>query len=185
MIRLGFLVFLIIILVMMILKGIKIVHPGEVMIIERLGAYLGKLLPGLHFIIPIIDSTRTIPWQFIEKDKNGKSYCVTKNVNTIPLGENIFYFLKQPILTKDYSKIEIDILVYFTVEEPLALTYEISSLPRVFEEIISSALKNKDISEDIIQGIYSVTENKLWEILNEKAKKFGVKINKVELRNIK
>ena len=185
MIRLGILVFLIIILAMMFVKGIKIIQPGEVMIIERLGAYLRKLIPGINFIIPIIDSPRAIPWQFIEKDKNGKFYSVIKNVDTIPLRENIFYFLKQPILTKDYSKIEIDILVYFTVEEPLALTYEISSLPRVFEEIISSALKNKDISDDIIQGIYSVTENKLWEILNENAKKFGVKINKVELRNIK
>lgn len=185
MIRLGILVFLIIVLIMIILRGIKIVHPGEVMIIERLGAYLAKLTEGMHFIIPIMDSARTIPWQFIEKDKDGKSYCIIKNVDTIPLGENIFYFLKQPILKKDYSKIEIDVLVYFTVEDPLALTYEVCSLPRAFEEIISSALKNKDISEDIIQGIYSVTENKLWEILSEKAKKFGVKINKVELRNIK
>lgn len=185
MIRLGILVVLIIFIITLILRGIKPVNRGEVMIIERLGAYLATLTEGINFIVPIIDSSRLMPWQFIEKDKNGNTYSVIKDIERIPLTENIFYLLRHQILTKDYSKIEIDALVYFMVEDPVMAVYNVPSLPKAFEEIISSALKNDSLAEEITKGNCSLAENKLWENISEKAKKFGVKINKVEIRNTK
>lgn len=185
MIRLALLLVLLITIIVTILRGIKIVKPGEVMIIERLGAYLATLREGLNLVIPIIDTPRAIPWQFIKKDNNGNTYCLIKNIKTIPLTENIFYSLKQPILKKDYSKVELDVLVYFIVEDPVAATYNIASLPKAFEEIINTALKNDSIAEEILQGTYSMAQNKLWKIISEQANKFGIKVNKVEIQNIK
>ncbi len=185
MIRLALLLVLIIFIITLILRGIKIVLSGEVMIIERLGAYLSTLREGMSFIIPIIDAPKSIPWQFLEKDKNGNIYCVVKNIDRIPLRENIFYLLKHPIFKEDHSKIELDVLVYFIIEDPCMATYNVASLPKAFEKIIISALKNKSTEDESLQGYYSEVQNKLLETLCEEAKKFGVKINKVELENIK
>jgi len=161
----------------LLIKGTKVVQQNEVMIVERLGQYTGTLQPGLHLIIPVIDQARAIPWQFIETDKQGNKSCVIRKTETIPLSENFFYLLKHSVVTKNNYKIELDVIVSYNVVDPLMLVYNIASLPMAFERTIDHTLGDLDL-----QDVNAAT---LLKILRKETEKFGIKINDVDVKNVK
>lgn len=167
----------IVISVLFITKGTKVVPQNEVMIVERLGRYNGTLHPGLHFIIPVIDQVRTIPWQYNYKDKYNNLHSEIRNIRTIPLSQNIFYLLNHSIVTKSNYKIGLDVIITYVVADPVMLVYNVASLPMTFERLTDRTLGNLDLQD--------ISAAALFKVLREETEKFGIKIIDVDIKNVK
>lgn len=146
----GFIVFGIFILILLYLffsKSVRIVHQGTFMVVERVGKYQvcfssrrdfmyqRTLKPGIHFIIPIIDTTRRVHWKYIEA--NGGEISVVKiSTDRIDMREHVLDFGKQLVITKDNVIIHIDALVYFRITDPKAAVFNVDNLPDAVELLV-------------------------------------------------
>jgi len=172
--------------IMFSVKGFKVVQQAEVMIIERLGKFKEILGPGLHFIVPIIDSPRGIYWKQSQKGLNGQvfNYYVIKD--RIDLRECVYDFPRQNVITKDNAGIGINALIYFQIVDPKSVTYEIQNLPEAIEKLTQATLRNiigeMDLDETFVSR--SKINEKLRIILDDASQKWGIKVNRVELQDI-
>ena len=172
--------------IMFSVKGFKVVQQAEVMIIERLGKFKEILGPGLHFIIPVIDSPRGIYWKQTQKGMNGQVYNYYVIKDRIDLRECVYDFPRQNVITKDNAGIGINALIYFQIIDPKSVTYEIQNLPEAIEKLTQATLRNiigeMDLDETFVSR--DTINNKLRVILDEASNKWGVKVNRVELQDI-
>ncbi|MGM0508014.1 MAG: SPFH domain-containing protein [Fusobacteriota bacterium] len=172
--------------IIFIAKGVRIIHQAEVMIVERLGKYHKTLESGLNFIIPIIDSPRTIIWKYVETDTQGVNTYASQMVSKIDLRETVYDFPKQNVITKDNVTIQINALIYFQIIDPKKTTYEINNVPNAIEKLTQTTLRNVIGELDLDETLVSrdTINNKLRLILDEATDKWGVKVNRVELQDI-
>ena len=92
--------------------------------------------PGIHFLIPIIDTTRNVHWKYIEANSNG-TVSITKMVtDRIDMREHVLDFGKQLVITKDNVMIHIDALVYFRITDPKAAVFNVEDLPDAVELLV-------------------------------------------------
>lgn len=173
-------------LVIMLLGGLKQVRQAEVYIIERLGKYKKTLDSGLNYIIPFMEKPRMIQWRYPVTDASGRTYYVTKETHKIDLRETVLDFPRQNVITKDNVGIEIDALLYFQVTDPKKATYEITNLPDAIERLTQTTLRNVIGELELDESLSSRDEinSKLRIILDEATDKWGVKVNRVELKDI-
>lgn len=153
------------ILVMVIaISSIRIVQQSTVGIVERLGKFHGKAERGVNFLVPFIDRMRTI----------------------IDLREQVVDFPPQPVITQDNVTMQIDTVVYFQVTDPVRYTYEISNPISAIENLTATTLRNIIGEMDLDSTLTSrdVVNTKLRSILDEATDKWGIKVNRVELKNI-
>lgn len=161
------LVFILIILILIIafvVSRIKIINQSEAYVIERLGAYKCTLTTGVHFIVP-----------FVER--------VAKRVS---LKEHVVDFPPQPVITKDNVTMQIDSVVYFQVTDPKLFTYGIQSPMVALEKLTATTLRNLigDMDLDGTLTSREIINTKMRSILDEATDKWGIKVNRVELKNI-
>lgn len=180
---LGALVLFVLILLM---KGIRVVQQAETIIIERLGRYHRTLESGINVIIPLIDKPRPIDWRFIRSDPSGKSLYIAVRTPKIDLRETVYDFPRQGVITRDNVTIEINALLYFQVVEPMKAVYEISNLPDAIQKLTQTTLRNVigDLELDETLTSRDTINSKLRAILDEASHKWGVKVNRVELQDI-
>ena len=168
------------------IKGFKVVQQAEVMIIERLGKFKEILGPGLHFIVPVIDSPRGIYWKQVQKGMNGQVYSYYVVKERIDLRECVYDFPRQNVITKDNAGIGINALIYFQIVDPKSVTYEIQNLPEAIEKLTQATLRNiigeMDLDETFVSR--GKINEKLRIILDEASQKWGIKVNRVELQDI-
>ena len=166
--------------------GFKIVQQSETMVIERLGKYSRTLSSGINIILPIIDKPRGIMWRYVKQDLNGKNIILNQMSSKIDLRETVYDFPKQNVITKDNVVTEINALLYFQVIDPVKATYEIANLPDAVEKLTQTALRNVVGEMDLDQTLTSrdTINSKLRAVLDEASKKWGVKVNRVELQDI-
>jgi regulator of protease activity HflC (stomatin/prohibitin superfamily) len=174
--------------VVVIVKGFRIVQQAQVTIIERLGKYHKTLHSGVNIIIPIIDKPRKILWRYVVQDPRAPDATYQKNVetSTIDLRETLYDFPKQNVITKDNVTIEINALLYFQITDPVRATYEINNLPDAIEKLTQTTLRNV-IGEMDLDGTLTSRDtinSKLRLILDDATDKWGVKVNRVELQDI-
>ena len=159
----GVIIFLIVLVVILIL-GIKIVPQQHAYVIERLGKYKKTITAGLNIIIPVIDKVRV-------------------NVN---LKEQVADFPPQPVITKDNVTMQIDTVVYFKIVDPAAYAYGVENPIMAIENLTATTLRNiiGDMELDETLTSRDKVNAQLCAIIDEATDPWGIKINRVKLKNI-
>ncbi|HUH65636.1 MAG TPA: SPFH domain-containing protein [Syntrophales bacterium] len=178
---------LVIFIIIFAIKGLKIVQQAETMVIERLGKYHRTLPSGINIIWPIFDVPRSIEWRFVKTDVDGGTIIRKQTVKRIDLRETVYDFPSQSVITRDNVAIEINAMLYFQVTDAKRAVYEIANLPDAVEKLTQTTLRNIIGELDLDHTLTSrdTINSKLRMILDEATDKWGVKVNRVELQDIK
>ena len=152
------------VIVVILIKNIRIVPQARAFVIERLGAYSSTWNVGLHFKVP-----------FIER--------VARNVS---LKEQVADFPPQPVITKDNVTMQIDTVVFFQITDPKLYTYGIEQPMVAIENLSATTLRNiiGDLELDQCLTSRDIINSKMRIILDEATDPWGIKVNRVELKNI-
>lgn len=155
---------LIIIVFIFIIAHIKIVPQAQVHVIERLGAYYTTWTTGLHLLIPFIDR-------------------IAKKVS---LKEFVVDFKPQPVITKDNVTMQIDTVVFYQVTDAKLYTYGVERPMSAIENLTATTLRNiiGDLELDHTLTSRDFINTKITAILDESTDRWGIKVNRVELKNI-
>ena len=182
----GLSVFLIILAILFISKGVIIVQQAEVVIVERLGKFDRVLQSGFNFIIPVIEAPRAIDWKTTQKGFDGSTYSIVQKRTKIDLREAVYDFPRQNVITKDNVSISINALLYFQIVDPKSAVYEIQNLPEAIEKLTQTNLRNLVGQLDLDESLVSRDKinHELRAILDDATNKWGVKVNRVELQDI-
>lgn len=154
-----------IVLVLVILAScLKIVPQAQAYVIERLGAYQGTWSVGLHFKMPILDK-------------------VAKRIN---LKEQVVDFAPQPVITKDNVTMRIDTVVFFQITDPKMFAYGVENPIMAIENLTATTLRNiiGDLELDQTLTSRETINTKMRASLDEATDPWGIKVNRVELKNI-
>ena len=156
-------IILIIILVIVIL-GIKVIPQSEAKVVERLGSYNATLGTGPHYVIPFIDRV----------------------ANTVTLKEIVKDFAPQPVITKDNVTMQIDTVVYFQITDPNLYTFGVENPINAIENLTATTLRNIIGELELDQTLTSrdIINSKMRSILDEATDPWGIKVNRVEVKNI-
>ena len=146
------------------LKSIVIVHQTEAYIVERVGKYRATLDVGFHLIIPFFE----------------------KVIKKVSLKEHVADFKPQPVITKDNVTIQIDTVVFYQITDPKLFTYGVSSPMAAIENLTATTLRNiiGDLELDATLTSRDVINSKMRMILDEATDPWGIKVRRVELKNI-
>ena len=158
------LIALIVIVLILIIANICVVQQAQAFVIERLGAYATTWNKGLHVKLP-----------FIER--------VARKVS---LKEQVADFPPQPVITKDNVTMQIDTVVYFQITDPKLYTYGIEQPMIAIETLSATTLRNiiGDLELDQCLTSRDIINSKMRVILDEATDPWGIKVNRVELKNI-
>jgi regulator of protease activity HflC (stomatin/prohibitin superfamily) len=178
--------FMALLVIAIISKGLIIVQQAEVVVVERLGKFQAVLHSGVNIIWPFVDKPRAIVWRFIKVDVDERKRVIEKAVNRIDLRETVYDFPRQTVITSDNVSIEIDALIYFQVTDPKKVVYEIANLPNAIEKLTQTTLRNVvgELDLDATLTSRDTINTRLKIILDEATDKWGVKVNRVELQDI-
>ncbi len=159
-----FLIGILIVFIILIFSCIKIVPQAHSYVIERLGAYNATWGVGLHFKLPMIDR-------------------VAKRVS---LKEQVVDFPPQPVITKDNVTMQIDTVVYFQITDPKLFTYGVDMPMSAIENLTATTLRNIIGDMELDESLTSrdVINTQMRSILDEATDPWGIKVNRVELKNI-
>jgi regulator of protease activity HflC (stomatin/prohibitin superfamily) len=183
----AFFIFFALFLITTLYKATYLVRQAEVVLIERFGSFYRQLEPGIHFVVPFIDKTRSVYWTFVKEDARGKpTYRYSELIERIDLREAVFDFPKQNVITKDNVTMEISALLYYQVTDAKAAVYEVANLPQAIEKLAQTTMRNIIGAMDLDETLTS-RDNinaKLRLVLDDATYKWGIKINRVELQEV-
>lgn len=181
-----FFIAIILFFIIFLFKSVYMVRQAEAIIIERLGKYNRILGPGLHIVIPFLDSPRSVHWTYVREVDGRRYYRYSRVLSRIDLRESVYDFPKQNVITKDNVTMEINALLYYQITDPKAAIYEVDNLPQAIEKLTQTTLRNIIGSMDLDETLVSRDEinEKLRVILDEATDKWGVKVNRVELQEV-
>ncbi|MBQ1661290.1 MAG: SPFH/Band 7/PHB domain protein [Treponema sp.] len=154
----------VVILMLLIITNIRIVSQSNAFVIERLGAYHGTWNVGLHFKLPFFD----------------------RIARKISLKEKVFDFPPQPVITRDNVTMKIDTVVYFQITDPKLYTYGVEQPINALENLSATTLRNIIGELELDESLTSrdVINTKMRSILDEATDPWGIKVNRVEVKNI-
>lgn len=171
--------------VLLAIRGLKIIRQAELMLVERLGRFHRTLEPGINIIWPFIDRPRPISWRMKMQSTRG---TVTRTIqsNTVDLREQVFDFPEQSVITRDNVVIEVNGLLYYQVTDARRAIYEVANLPMAIEKLAQTTLRNIIGEMELDRTLSSRDEinSKMRVVLDEATDKWGVKVNRVELQDI-
>ena len=155
---------LVVFILLIIASCIKIVPQAQALVIERLGAYMGTWGVGIHFKAPFIDR-------------------VAKRVT---LKEQVVDFAPQPVITKDNVTMRIDTVVFFQITDPKLFAYGVENPIMAIENLTATTLRNiiGDLELDETLTSRETINTKMRTILDIATDEWGIKVNRVELKNI-
>ena len=157
-------VLLIVIAIYLVASNIRIVPQANAFVIERLGAYHMTWSVGLHFKIPLIDR-------------------IAKKVN---MKEHVIDFPPQPVITRDNVTMEIDTVIYYQITDPKLFAYGVEMPMSAIENLSATTLRNiiGDLELDGTLTSRELINTKIRLVLDEATDPWGIKINRVEVKNI-
>ena len=149
---------------LILIKNVKVVPQAHSFVIERLGAYYQSWGTGLHLKIPFID----------------------RIARKVSLKEQVVDFPPQPVITKDNVTMQIDTVVYFQITDPKLYTYGVENPMSAIENLSATTLRNiiGELEFDHTLTSREVINSKIRVILDEATDAWGIKVNRVELKNI-
>mgnify|MGYP000872891899 CR=1 FL=1 len=150
--------------IVLIIANIKVVSQSYAYVIERLGAYNTTWSVGLHVKIPFIERVAKV----------------------VVLKEQVVDFKPQPVITKDNVTMQIDTVVYFQITDPKLFTYGVDNPMSAIENLTATTLRNIVGEMELDQTLTSrdTVNTKMRSILDEATDPWGIKVNRVELKNI-
>ena len=154
----------VIILFVILISNIAVVQQSRAYVIERLGAFQTVWGVGLHFKVPFIDRV----------------------ARRVSLKEQVLDYPPQPVITKDNVTMQIDTVVYFQITDPKLYTYGVEQPMMAMETLTATTLRNiiGDLELDQTLTSRDVVNTKMRAILDEATDPWGIKVNRVELKNI-
>lgn len=154
----------ILLVLILVVANIKIVPQSRAYVLERLGKYHQTWQTGLHVKIPLVD----------------------RIARMVSLKEQVVDFPPQPVITKDNVTIQIDTVVYFSITDPKLFAYGVENPLNAIENLTATTLRNIIGDLELDQSLTSrdVINSKMRMILDEATDVWGVKVNRVELKNI-
>ena len=180
-----FLLLLVIAALYFVIKGCIIVEQQEVVIIQRLGKYKETLSAGLNFIVPFIDSPKTIYKKVTVNYRDGSSSYMQKTTR-IDLRETVVDFPRQSVITRDNVSISINAVLYFQIFNPEKSVYGVENLYEAIEKLTQTTLRQLigklELQETLTSRDKINTE--LRETIDSASDKWGVKVNRIELQDI-
>lgn len=155
---------LILLIVIILIRNIRVVQQAKAFVIERLGAYKTTWNTGIHLKIPFIERVAKI----------------------VTLKEQVADFPPQPVITKDNVTMQIDTVVYFQITDPKLYTYGVEQPMVAIETLAATTLRNiiGDLELDQCLTSRDIINTKMRSILDEATDPWGIKVNRVELKNI-
>ena len=145
-------------------SGIKIIPQSKAIVVERLGAYNRTMQTGLHYVIPIFERV----------------------ANVVSLEERVSDFAPQPVITKDNVTMQIDTVVYLQITDSKLYTYGVVNPVNAIENLTATTLRNiiGELELDETLTSRDVINAKMRAILDEATDPWGIKVNRVEVKNI-
>ena len=158
------LIILIVLILLLVVSNIQVVQQSRAYVVERLGAYSATWGVGLHLKIPFIERV----------------------VKKVSLKEQVADFDPQPVITKDNVTMQIDTVIYFQITDPKLYTYGVEHPMNAIENLTATTLRNIIGDMELDQSLTSrdVINAKMRSILDEATDPWGIKVNRVELKNI-
>ncbi|MFF0295105.1 SPFH domain-containing protein [Kitasatospora sp. NPDC004615] len=158
------LIVLVVVAFIALIKTIQVIPQASAAIVERFGRYTRTLSAGLNIVVPFIDTIR----------------------NRIDLREQVVPFPPQPVITSDNLVVNIDTVIYYQVTDPRAATYEVASYIQAIEQLTVTTLRNIIGSMDLESTLTSreVINAGLRGVLDEATGRWGIRVNRVELKAI-
>ncbi len=157
-------VILLVILLVLAIASLRIVPEAQTCVIQRFGRYHATWGPGVHFLVPVMDS-------------------VAKKIS---MKEQVADFEPQPVITKDNVTMQIDTVVYFKIFDPQMFTYGVERPITAIENLCATTLRNIVGGMDLDSTLTGrdTINGEITQILDEATDKWGIKINRVEVKNI-
>ena len=145
-------------------RTVRIIPQARAAVVERLGRYSRTLTPGLALVVPFVDRIRPM----------------------IDLREQVVSFPPQPVITEDNLVVSIDSVIYFQVTDPKSVTYEIANYIQAIEQLTVTTLRNVIGGMALEKTLTSRDEinSQLRSVLDEATGKWGIRVNRVELKAI-
>ena len=158
------LIVVIVLIILFVVLNLRIVQQAKAYVVERLGAYKSTWGVGIHVLVPFIDRVAKI----------------------VSLKEQVADFPPQPVITKDNVTMQIDTVVYFQVTDPKLFTYGIEQPMLAIENLTATTLRNiiGELELDECLTSRDTINTKMRAILDEATDPWGIKVNRVELKNI-
>ena len=158
------LIALLVLIIVLIIPNIKIVPQAKAYVIERLGSYYATWQNGLHVKIPFVDRVSKV----------------------VSLKETVKDFAPQPVITKDNVTMQIDTVVYYQITDPKLYTYGVDAPVSAIENLTATTLRNIIGELELDQTLTSrdIINGKMRAILDEATDPWGIKVNRVEVKNI-
>ncbi len=155
---------IIIIILVILISGVKIIPQSRAKVVERLGSYYGTLQTGVHYIMPFVDRV----------------------AQDVTLKEIVKDFAPQPVITKDNVTMQIDTVVYFQITDPKLYTYGVDNPISAIENLTATTLRNiiGELELDETLTSRDIINTKMRSILDEATDPWGIKVNRVEVKNI-
>ncbi|MBQ8537814.1 MAG: SPFH/Band 7/PHB domain protein [Clostridia bacterium] len=155
---------IVLLLFLIIISNVAVVQQSQAYVIERLGAFHSVWGVGLHFKIPFID----------------------RIARRVSMKEQVLDYPPQPVITKDNVTMQIDTVVYFQITDPKLYTYGVEMPMAAMETLTATTLRNiiGDLELDQTLTSRDVVNTKMRAILDEATDPWGIKVNRVELKNI-
>ena len=177
---------LIVLAVLVFIQSVKIIRQAQVMIIERLGVYHRTLNAGFNIIIPFFDVPKELHVRTTVKGIDGRYHAINSLTPIIDLREMVFDFPPQKVITKDNVTITIDALLYYQIIDSSKAVYAIANLPEAIEKLTQTTLRNVIGEMELDATLVSRDQinEKLRSTLDSATDKWGVKVNRVELKDI-
>ncbi len=159
-----FLIIAVVLLIVLVIANIRVVPQSKAFVIERLGTYFGTWETGLHVKVPFID----------------------RIAKTVSLKEQVVDFKPQPVITKDNVTMQIDTVVFYQITDPKLYTYGVESPISAIENLSATTLRNiiGELELDATLTSRDTINAKIRVILDEATDPWGIKVNRVELKNI-
>ena len=147
-----------------VVRAVRIVPQATAGIVERLGRYQRTCTPGLAIVVPFVDRMRPL----------------------LDLREQVVSFPPQPVITQDNLVVNIDTVIYFTVTDPRAATYEVANFIQAIEQLTVTTLRNVIGGLDLEGTLTSRDQinGALRGVLDEATGKWGIRVNRVEIKAI-
>ena len=156
-------------------KSFRVVGQASVMIIERFGKFHKMATSGLNLIMPIFDRPRAVYWSGIKP-----------GISTLDLREQLLDFPPQPVITRDNVTVGIDSVLYYQITDPIKAVYEVADLTGSIMQLTITAMRSiiGDLDLDHTFTSRDVINSRLRTVLDEATDRWGVKVTRVEIRNI-
>lgn len=158
------LIALVVLALFTVLRAVRIIPQSMAGVVERLGRYHRTLSPGLALVIPYVDRVRPL----------------------IDMREQVVSFAPQPVITEDNVVVQIDSVLYYTINDARAVTYEIANHLQAIEQLTTTTLRNVIGGLTLEKALTSRDEinTQLRIVLDEATSKWGIRVNRVELKAI-